>query len=192
MLQRALCMLLALLAAACAAPRKVEAPDTPYMAARDVEMLAEVRRTGKNGDWLVIRGYNPTDNMVAMITNTPWTHAAVLDADNQVVIEANSKGVHVSPLAEFVGRSHRLLLVRPAWATEKTAPQAVLQARAHIGKSYDFLGLTGIDNADRFYCSELAIAVYRAYIPASVRIPKPVAPSQLHYWGRILYDSGNP
>jgi hypothetical protein len=191
-MRRVCSALLVALACACATPPKVEAPEITFASARDVEMLAEVRRTGRNGDWLVIRGYTPGDNLVAVVTNTPWTHAAVLDADHAQVIEADAKGVHVTPLAEFVGKSHRLMLVRPAWATEKTAPEAVSAARGYVGKGYDFLGLAGIDNPERFYCSELAVAVYRRYIPAGARIPRPVAPSQLHYWGRILYDSGTP
>ena len=184
--------LLAMLAGACAAPAVVVPPEPTVKSARDAQMLAEVRRTGRNGDWLVIRGYHATDNMVSVLTNTPWSHAAVLDADNDRVIEAEAQGVHFSPLSEFVGKSHRLLVVRPSWATDKSSADAVASARALVGKGYDFLGLGGIDNPERFYCSELVVAVYRPHIPGTERIPRPVAPSQLHYWGRILYDSGNP
>jgi Permuted papain-like amidase enzyme, YaeF/YiiX, C92 family len=193
MLARRACVIfLAVLAGACATPSVVVPPEAAMKSSRDAAMLAEVRRAGRNGDWLVIRGYHATDHLVSVATNTPWSHAAVLDADNDRVIEAESQGVHFSPLSEFVGKSHRLLLIRPSWATEKTAGDAVLRARALVGKGYDFLGLAGIDIPERFYCSELAVAVYRPHIPGAERIPRPVAPSQLHYWGRILYDSGNP
>jgi hypothetical protein len=100
--------------------------------------------------------------------------------------------VHRSTLPAFLEKTHRLLLVRPDWSTDKTALEALSNARALVGKGYDFLGLAGINNPERFYCSELAVAVYRPYIPVGQRIPRPVAPSQLHYWGRILYDSGTP
>jgi hypothetical protein len=184
--------LLLVFASGCATPVRVAAPEHELKSARTAATLAEIRRTGRNGDWLVIRGYHGTDDLVTIATNTPWSHAAVLDAGADQVIEADSKGVRVSPLAEFVARSHRLLLVRPSWADEKSSGEAVLKARALVGKGYDFLGLVGIDNPERFYCSELAVAVYRPYIPTAERIPRPVAPAQLHYWGRILYDSGNP
>ena len=155
-------------------------------------MLDEVRRLGRNGDWLVIRGYHATDHLVSVATNTPWSHAAVLDMDRDQVIEAEGMGVHTTPLREFVAKSHRLMLVRANWATDKASIEAVHNARTWVGKRYDFLGLAGLDIPDRYYCSELAVAAYRAYIPSATYIPRPVAPAQLHYWGRILYDSGDP
>lgn len=176
----------------CATPAVVSPPPMEIKAARQAEILETLNRLGRNGDWLVIRGYHATDNAVSVLTNTPWSHAAVLDKGNHQVIEAESQGVHLSPLSEFVAKSHRLLLIRPNWATEKSTFQALAAARALVGRGYDFLGLTGVDVPDRYYCSELAVAVYKAYIPASERIPRPVTPAQLHYWGRILYDSGDP
>lgn len=176
----------------CATPGVVSPPGYADRSARDAEVLSEIRRVGRNGDWLVIRGYHPTDHLISVATNTPWSHAAVLDLEQDQVIEAEAQGVHTSSLLQFVAKSHRVLVVRPAWATRTTAADALLTARALVGKRYDFLGLIGFDVPDRFYCSELAVAVYKAHIPASERIPRPVAPSQLHYWGRILYDSGTP
>ena len=177
---------------ACATPAVVTPVAADLKAVRDAQMLDEVRRIGRNGDWLVIRGYHATDHLVSVATNTPWSHAAVLDMDRDQVIEAEGKGVHTTPLPEFIAKSHRLMLVRANWATDKSSPEAVRNARGWVGKGYDFLGLAGLSIPDRFYCSELAVAAYRAYIPKSTYIPRPVAPSQLHYWGRILYDSGDP
>ena len=185
-------LLALVLVCGCATPRVVVPPSDELKSARYSEALAEIRRVGRNGDWIVIRGYHATDNLVAVATNTPWTHAAVLDLGKGEVIEAEAQGVHGSPLEQLVGRAHRLLLVRPSWANDSTSTEAVVRARSLVGKGYDFLGLAGIDDPERYYCSELAIAVYRPYIPKNERIPRPVAPSQLHYWGRILYDSGDP
>jgi hypothetical protein len=185
-------MALAGMSAGCATSVVVRPPAADLRSEREVQALEEIRRVGRNGDWLVIRGYHVTDNMVSALTGTPWSHAAVLDLDNSRVIEAEAPGVHFSSLSDFVAKSHRLLLVRPVWSNEKTAPEALERARAFVGKGYDFLGLAGIDVPERFYCSELAVAAYRPYIPAGQWIPRPVAPSQLHYWGRILYDSGAP
>ena len=179
-------------AGGCATPAVVKPPALDVKSARDAEMLAEIRRVGRNADWLVIRGYHATDNFVSVVTDTPWSHAAVLDLENDQVIEAEGQGVHTSPLPQFVARSHRLLVVRPAWAGEKASADALRKARALVGKGYDFLGLVGLNVPERYYCSELAIAVYRGHIPPTEHIPRPVAPSQLHYWGKILYDSGNP
>ncbi|MEW6330138.1 MAG: YiiX/YebB-like N1pC/P60 family cysteine hydrolase [Pseudomonadota bacterium] len=157
-----------------------------------MEILEALTSLGRNGDWLVIRGYHASDNAVSVLTNTPWSHAAVLDMDNRQVIEAESQGVHVSPLSGFVAKSHRLLLIRPNWSTEKSSFQALGEARSLVGKGYDFMGLAGVNVPDRYYCSELAVAVYKSYIPEDERIPRPVTPAQLHHWGRILYDSGEP
>lgn len=181
-----------LLLSGCATPAVVAPPSADVKSARQGKILAEVKALGRNGDWLVIRGYHATDNLVSVITNTPWSHAALLDIDNSQVIEAEGQGVHTTPLADFVAKSHRLLLVRPNWSTENSAREAVAAGRTLVGKGYDFLGLTGLSVPDRYYCSELAVAVYRPHIPDSEYIPRPVTPAQLHYWGRILYDSGDP
>jgi len=184
--------LCSLLLSGCATPPVVTSPARDLKAVHDAQVLDEVRRLGRNGDWLVIRGYHATDNMVSVATNTPWSHAAVLDKDGDQVVEAEGKGVHTTPLPDFVSKSHRLMLVRSNWATDKSSREAVLNARKWVGKPYDFLGLAGLDIPDRYYCSELAVAVYRPHIPAGTYVPRPVTPAQLHYWGRILYDSGEP
>lgn len=159
-------------------------------AAADEATTAELRRLGRNGDWLVVRGYHLSDDLVATLTNKPFSHAAVLDLEGDRVIEAESIGVHFTPLAEFVARSHRLMLVRPMWADERSREAAVSKARAVVGRPYDFLGLIGLDVPDRFYCSGLAVEIYRPLIRERDLVPHPVEPGQLHYWGRILFDSG--
>jgi len=177
--------------AACVATRFVETPPEPATReARQAAALEAVRSLGRNGDWLVIRGYHVTDNLVATITNSPFSHAAVLDSEHDSVIEAESPGVHVTPLADFVAKSHRLLLIRPVWSTQARSEAAVATARKVVGRPYDFLGLVGMDIPDRYYCSGLAIEIYRPYIRENDLVPRPVEPGHLHYWGRILYDSG--
>jgi hypothetical protein len=178
--------------AGCAIPLVVERPAADVKVARDAEVLASLGRVGRNGDWLVIRGYHITDNLVSAITNMPWSHAAVLDMSRMQVVEADGTGVHETALSDFVAKSHRLILIRPNWSTEQTGMEATERARALAGKRYDFLGLIGLNVPDNYYCSELAVVVYQRHIPTQVRIPRPVAPSQLHFWGRILYDSGDP
>jgi hypothetical protein len=164
--------------------------ELPHDIARDPQTLEEVRRLGFDGDWLVVRGYHLSDNLVASLTNKPFSHAAVLDLANDRVIEAESVGVHFTPLADFVAKSHRVILVRPVWSNDTTREIAVAKARSVVGRPYDFLGLVGIDVPDRYYCSGLAVEIYRPYIREGDLVPHPVEPGQLHYWGRILYDSG--
>lgn len=173
------------------ATRSVEVPpEAVAKAARDAITLSEIGALGKPGDWLVIRGYHTTDNLVASLTNKPFSHAAVLDPEREQVIEAEARGVHASSLAELVAKSHRLLLVRPMWADAASAAAAVVKARSLIGRQYDFLGLIGFSVPDTYYCSELALEVYRPFIHARDVIPHPIEPGQLHHYGRILFDSG--
>jgi hypothetical protein len=180
----------AALIAACAT-RVIEIPpEREAKEAHDAATLAAVRELGRPGDWLVSRGYHATDNLVAALTNKPFSHAAVLDLERGQVIEAESQGVHISTLAAFVAKSHRLLLVRPIWATGESAAAAVVEARRLVGRPYDFLGLIGVNVPDTYYCSELAVVVYRPYIRQHELIPRPVEPGQLHHYGRILFDSG--
>jgi hypothetical protein len=175
----------------CVASHFVEvAPEEQMRAQRDAATTAQVRLLGRNGDWLVIRGYHLSDNFVASLTNKPFSHAAVLDHDNDRVIEAESQGVHVTPLPEFVAKAHRLLLIRPVWSDRVSSEAALKKAREVVGRPYDFLGLIGLDIPNRYYCSGLTIEIYRPWIRAEDLVPRPVEPGQLYYWGRILYDSG--
>jgi uncharacterized protein YycO len=157
---------------------------------RNAQILTELRKLGRNGDWFVSRGYHVTDDMVSTLTNMPFSHAAVLDLDADQVIEAESVGVHITPLADFISKSQRIMLVRPLWANEDSAAVAIAKARSLVGRNYDFTGLVGLSIPDQYYCSELAVEIYRPFIRSEDILPRPVAPGQLHYWGRILFDSG--
>jgi len=191
MMQRTLCVLLPFILLAGCAVRAIERQvpgDTD--AERHAQVLADVRQLGRNGDWLVIRGYHVTDNMVSSLTNMPFSHAAVLDRDAEQVIEAESAGVHTTPLTAFVAKSQRLMLVRPVWAESNTGTSALAKARMLVGRPYDFLGLVGLSIPEQYYCSELAVEVYRSFVRPQDIIPRPVAPGQLHYWGRVVFDTG--
>jgi hypothetical protein len=174
----------------CATAPVVKSPPGEARAAGDGESLARIRALGRDGDWLVIRGYHLSDHFVATMTNAPFSHAAMLDLERGEVIEAEAKGIHVTPLAEFVAKSHRLMLVRPMWGDRAGAQVALAKARALVGRQYDFLGLIGVNVPDRYYCTELMLEAYRPLIPAGSYIPRPIEPGKLHYWGRVLYDSG--
>lgn len=176
--------------AGCATAPIVQSPHADARAARDREAVRQVRALGRDGDWLVIRGYHLSDHFVASVTNAPFSHAAVLDLARDEVIEAEAKGVHVTPLADFVAKSHRLMLVRPMWGDTAGASAALAKARGWVGREYDFLGLIGVNVPERFYCTELTLEAYRHLIPPGERIPRPIEPAKLHYWGRVLYDTG--
>lgn len=108
--------LLSLLLAGCAVHsiERFSASDTE--ADRQARVVAAVRELGRDGDWVVIRGYHASDNLVSSLTNMPFSHAAVLDADRDEVIEAES------PRVRWVSSTWRAVLLRvregtppPSW-----------------------------------------------------------------------------
>lgn len=153
--------------------------------------LEQVTRLGRPGDWLVMRGYHATDNLVAAVTAEPFSHVAVLDPERNQVIEAEGKGLRTASLADFMLRAHRVILMRPMWATTPERQRAAVEkARSLVGRPYDFTGLIGLNVADRYYCSELAVAVYAPHASRKDRLPLVIPPGDMHHWATILWDSG--
>lgn len=148
-----------------------------------------VLATAKTGDWLVIRGYHATDTLVANATGIPLSHVAVYNQDLREVVGAEGKGVQREALSDFVARADRVLVIRPRWRSEDNAPRAWAAADALVGKGYDFLGTIGFSQPDRYYCSELAIHVYRPWWRGNERFPKVIKPGEMYLFGTILYDS---
>ncbi len=177
-----------LVCAGCAHPAATLKPAADLRAAQNQRIIEAVTSLGRDGDWLVVRGYKPTDDLIAGLVNAPISHVGLLDLGRRQVIEADSSGVHATPLESFVDHSHRLILVRPIWSEE--GRQAALgKARALVGKPYDFLGLVGLDVPERYYCSELAIRVYADFQRECHDIPRVIEPGFLYLWGSILFDS---
>ncbi len=179
------------LAGGCATSIVQAPPAEEVRGVQSAAILERVKASGRSGDWLVIRGYHNTDHLVAAATNSPFTHAAVLDLERGEVIEAEAQGVHTSKLADFVHKAHRLLVIRPAWSDARSGPLALDSARLLVGKKYDFLGTVGLGHPDRYYCTELAVAVYRPFMRDKVVLPPVIEPGQLYYWGKVIYDSGS-
>lgn len=151
--------------------------------------LEQVRSLGRDGDWLVIRGYHKTDDLVVVGTRMPLSHAAVLDQTSGEIIEAIGSGVQTQTLDHFVDHAHRIILIRPKWSTDETGPEAVRRSREVVGSKYDFLGTVGLPAKNRFYCSELATWAYGPH-GEDEHLPKVIEPGQMYLWGTILWDSG--
>ena len=143
---------------------------------------------GGNGMWLVTRGYHPGDDVVAIATAAPLSHAAVLDRDKLQVIEAVGKGVVATDLKKFLRESHRMVLIQPPDWTAAKGQATVARARSKIGEGYDFLGTVGLPDDKRWYCSELAVWASGVKVdrigPENVLHPK----SMLKL-GQVLFDS---
>ena len=143
----------------------------------------------RSGDWLVTRGYHSGDNLVANATGIPLSHVAIFDRENELVIESNNKGVHKTALMEFIDNSYRVLIIRPRWQNETNGMEALENANQLVGKDYDYLGTIGINIPDRYYCSELAVYIYKKWRSPKEKLPAVIKPSELYLYGTILYDS---
>jgi hypothetical protein len=182
-------LLFALLAGCSAGTDALVRRTGPEYEAEVASWMETVKRTGGDGEWLVVRGYHATDDLIAVATDSPLSHAAILDLSHMQVIEAVGAGVVVVPLEKILRESHRVQLVRPRGWTPEAGRAAVDRARAKAGAGYDFLGLVGAPDEERFYCSELA--VWSMELPVDRAGPQNVLhPRNLHTLGDVLFDSG--
>lgn len=148
----------------------------------------EILRQGQDGDWLVIRGYNSSDHLVATAANSALSHVGILDARDAQVIEAVSPAVRVVALQRYLEGADRVLLVRPTDADVATGQRALELARTQIGAPYDFLGTVGLPERGKYYCSELA--AWSVGREVDVDGPGRVLyPADMLQFGTVLYDS---
>jgi uncharacterized protein YycO len=167
----------------------VKITDTKQHLHQNEQIEQSVLERAKTGDWLVIRGYHATDNLVTAATAIPISHVAVFNAENRMVIEAEGQGIHESTLKEFVNKSYRLLIIRPRWRNDSNSVEAFHNAQRLVGKKYDFLGTVGMNSAEKYYCSELAVDIYKKWHSKNEKFPTIIKPAELYLYGKILYDS---
>lgn len=72
---------------------------------------------------------------------------------------------------------------------EDNAQLAIYNANQLVGKNYDFLGTIGFNFPSKYYCSELAIFLYKPWHSKKEKFPKVVKPGELYLCGNVLYDS---
>lgn len=177
---------------ACAAKSQmVHRPaDTSIDAAISELWVAEIRRTARDGDWLLSRAYYATSDLIVLGTRgEALSHGSIYDASRGTVIESIGSGVREIPLEQFVGRNHIVIVVRPSNMTAADSREAVARARTKVGAQFDATGMFGLDDPDRFYCSEL---VYWASQTAARtgQDERVVTPSDLMRYGEVIYWSG--
>lgn len=170
-------------------PQIVTPPAEPLRGEQTDAWLEAVRSASRNGDWLVLRGYNHTDHLVATATNQPFSHVAILDIENDAVVEAMAEGVRVMDLRERLHESHHVMVMRPRWSTPATAASAIDLAREMVGAPYDLFGTVGVGSRGRFYCSELALHIYREAFDGDEEFSAVVEPGHMYLWAEILWDS---
>lgn len=182
-------LLLSITLSACTGAEALRRKTGPEYVAETQSWEQVIAQRGEQGMWLVVRGYHAGDDVVAVATNAPLSHAVVLDKERGEVIEAIGGGVKVTPLAKLLRESHRLQLIRPEGWTPALGAEAVKRARTQVGKKYDFLGVVGAPKGDRWYCSELV--AWSMGVPVNKLGPWHVLhPKDLHKKGALLFDSG--
>ena len=111
----------------------------------------------------------PGDVILAMIRGElsnlfipgDWKHAAIfygfLDEDRPTIIEAIGQGVIEKDLMSFMFRKDRVAIFRPRFASVRQKLAACAQARACVGRPYDY-EFRGDNRA--YYCAELVVSAY--------------------------------
>ena len=184
--------IIALILCSCFGRGSLKSPAQKIQQAQNRHMLISIKLYGRTGDWVLVRGYSQMSDIIANVTGGIFSHVALLDKDMNQVIESDHTGVHATPLKEFTDNTHRIVLVRPKWRTNRQIGRlAIEDARRLFGKSYDYIGILGIHIADSYYCTELALKVYKPFMNKDERSVSVVSPLELLNWGRIIYDSGN-
>ena len=150
---------------------------------------AEIQAKAQSGDWMVVRGYHFSDDLVVLGTRSGVSHVAIYDQDTNEAVEAISPVVRAIPLQEFVGNSHRIILIRPTGIDLEKGRAAVTKARTKLGLKYDFLGTIGLPSQSQFYCSELAVWSVGIEVDDAGQ-HQVVPPKDMHLYGTIILDTG--
>lgn len=146
----------------------------------------DIRRVARDGDWILTRSYSKTgDAIVAVTLGESFSHAAIYDAKRGTIIEAIQPVVREVPLESLLHRNRYAVIVRPTGATAEDGKRALARARRMIGAKFDHLGLIGIDDDEKFYCSELV-----AWASELEDTPLVVSPAELFERGELIYLSG--
>lgn len=181
----------ALLAACSAKSPLIHRPTDPGVdSAISALWASEIRRVARDGDWILSRAYYATSDLIVLGTpGEDLSHGSMYDATKDTVIESVSSGVREIPLEKFVARNHLLIVVRPSHMSAADGRAALARARTQLGVAFDFAGMFGFDDPERFYCTEL---VYWASQTAARTgsHERVVTPPDLMKYGEVIYWSG--
>ena len=178
---------LAVSVSACAGSIVHKKPESPALNQATTDLWAkDIRRVAQSGDWILTRSYSKTgDAIVGVTSGESFSHAVVYDAERGTVIEAIRPDVREVPLEQLLKRNRYAVVVRPIDIDDAKRAATVSRARSKVGASFDYRGMLGLDDKDRFYCSELA--AWASDIPDK---PIIVTPADLYDRAEVVYISG--
>ena len=134
--------IIAALLSSCFGRGYLKSPAKKIQQAQNRHMLMGIKMYGRTGDWVLVRGYTQMSDIIANVTGGIFSHVALLDKEMNQVIESDHSGVHATPLKEFTDKTHRIVLVRPKWRTNRQVGRVAIEsARKLFGKPYDYIGI---------------------------------------------------
>lgn len=176
-------------AAGCGPSLLVQRPTSPSIDSLYTETwVHQIRSRGRSGDILVRRGYAAISDFFSVVTGDGYSHVGVYDAERGLVYEASAKRVHATPLERFVATSHKVMVVRVAGLTAAERRDIARRARATVGAAYDYGGLLGFDDPERFYCTELASWAAQA-TERGLAAGALVTVGDVRTWGPVLFEA---
>lgn len=177
----------------CAEPKSflVKRPEDKQLDVAVTEMWSgEIANVARDGDWILSRSYYAIADAITKIApGEELSHASIYDAKRGMIIEAVNAGVREIPLADLVQRNHYMIIVRPRHQTAEEGTAAVARARAAIGTPFDHMGFFGLQDDNKFYCSELAWWASQGEARYGVH-ETIITPANLMEYGEVVYWSG--
>lgn len=147
------------------------------------QIVSEVESVAQHGDWLLGRSYSIEGDVVELASDYDISHAAIYDAKNRAVIEATPPRVRRDPIERFVDRNHRVMVVRPHGFNKLDKKIAVRVAEGHIDTPFDWTSVIGLEDPERYYCTELVRVSYGLDLPEGISVP-----SDLLALGDVVYN----
>ena len=150
----------------------------------------EVHAVARDGDWILTRSYYALGDAIAKLTpGEDLSHASIYDAQRDTVVEAVGSGVREISLSELISRNHYVIVVRPTNMTATDQQHALTRARSKVGTAFDKAGLFGINDDEKFYCSELVWWASDGEARTGER-ERVITPADLMKYGEVIYWSG--
>jgi hypothetical protein len=168
----------------------VKRPSDPALDHTVTEMWAdEIRAVAQDGDWILSRSYYFVGDLISLAPGEDLSHASIYSAKTGTVIEAVRPVVREIPLEQLIARNHYVILVRPSKMSAEERAAAVTRARGQLGVAFDSRGMFGLDDAEKWYCTEL---VYWASGVAARHHDRQtvVTPPEMLQFGQVIYWSG--
>jgi hypothetical protein len=167
-----------------------ERPKDPQVDGAITRMwAAEIRKTAHDGDWILTRSLTPEGDAIATISGgEEFSHASIVDVTHDTIIEATTPAVQETSIEELLVRNWYAVVVHPAGQTDAEGRAALARARAQIGAGFDGWGFVGLQESDKWYCSELVW--WASGFQARFGMPVVILPRDLMKYGEVVYYSG--